>query len=35
MTRSDMIAMWEGIFAVGKGITYLLLMAALIKYIVS
>jgi hypothetical protein len=35
MSRSDMIAMWEAIFAVGKGITYLLLMAALIKYIVS
>ena len=35
MTRLDMIAMWEAIFAVGKGITYLLLMAALIKYIVS
>ena len=35
MTFRDTIAMWEGIFAVGKGITYLLLMAALIKYIVS
>ena len=35
MTFRDTIVMWEAIFAVGKGITYLLLMAALIKYIVS
>ena len=35
MTRLDIIAMWEAIFVIGKGITYLLLMAALIKYIAS
>jgi hypothetical protein len=35
MTFRDAIVMWEGIFAIGKGITYILLMAALIKYIFS
>lgn len=35
MTNREMVEMWEGVFAIGKGITYLLAMAALIKYLVS
>ncbi|CAB5222015.1 hypothetical protein UFOVP242_229 [uncultured Caudovirales phage] len=35
MNRLEKEYMWEGIFAIGKGITYILFMAALIKYIIS
>jgi hypothetical protein len=35
MSRIDLIYFWEGIFAIGKGITYILVMIALIKYIIS
>ena len=35
MTNIERQLMWEGIFAIGKGIAYLLFMAAMIKYLWS
>lgn len=35
MTNREMVEMWEVVFAIGKGITYLLAMASMIKYLVS
>lgn len=35
MIEFEMEMWWAGIFAIGKGITYLLVMAALIKYLLS
>jgi len=33
MTKLEMEFMWEGIFAIGKGVTYLLAMACMVKYL--
>ena len=35
MTYREMIEMWQGVFAIGKVIAYLLAMASMIKYLVS
>jgi hypothetical protein len=35
MKEFEMEMWWAGIFAIGKGITYLLFMAAMIKYLWS
>lgn len=35
MNERKMIILWEGVFTLGKGITYILVMAALVKYLVS
>ena len=35
MTRREIEETADALFAIGKGITYILLMAALIKYIFS
>ena len=35
MTNREMTEMWEAIFAVGKGIAYLLAVASMIKYLGS
>lgn len=35
MTEKQMIEMWEALFALGKGITYILFMAAMVKYLWS
>ena len=35
MTEYEMQKCWVVIFAIGKGITYLLFMAAMIKYLLS
>ena len=35
MNRLEKHYFWVGIFAIGKGIAYILLVAALIKYIIS
>jgi len=35
MTRLEIIWAWEGIFAIGKGLTYLLAMACMIKYLIA
>ena len=35
MTNLERQFVWEGIFAIGKGIAYLLFMAAMIKYLWS
>lgn len=33
MTQREMIQAWEAIFAIGKGLTYLLAMACMVKYL--
>jgi hypothetical protein len=33
MTEREMQAMWVGIFEIGKGITYILAMMCMIKYL--
>jgi hypothetical protein len=35
MTRGEMIAAWDGVFAIGKGIAYLLAMACMVKYLIG
>ena len=35
MTRLEIDFMWNAVFFIGKGITYLLFMTALVKYIIS
>ena len=35
MTEYEMQQWWVGIFTIGKGLTYLLTMAAMIKYLLS
>ena len=35
MNFYEKVAVFEGIFAIGKGLTYVLAMAALVKYIWS
>ena len=35
MTRREIYELWDTVFIIGKGITYILLMAALIKYIIN
>lgn len=35
MTYLEKVQMWNGIFAVGKGVTYLLAMACMIKYLIG
>ena len=35
MTEYEMEKMWIAIFTIGKGLTYLLFMAAMIKYLLS
>jgi len=35
MTNIERLLVWEAIFAIGKGIAYLLFMAAMIKYLWS
>ncbi len=35
MTEYEMQQWWVGVFTIGKGLTYLLAMAAMIKYLLS
>ena len=35
MTEREMIEMWEAIFAIGKGLTYLLAMGCMVKYLLT
>jgi hypothetical protein len=35
MTQREMIQVWEAIFAIGKGVTYLLAMACMVKYLLA
>ena len=35
MIEFEMEMWWVGLFTIGKGITYLLFMAAMIKYLLS
>lgn len=35
MTEYEMTQWWVGLFTIGKGIMYLLFMAAMIKYLLS
>ena len=35
MSEHEMQQWWVGIFAIGKGLTYLLAIASMIKYLVS
>jgi hypothetical protein len=35
MTKYELVYFWQGIAVIGKGITYILLMMALIKYIIT
>jgi hypothetical protein len=35
MTEYQMEMWWVGLFTIGKGLTYLLAMAAMIKYLLS
>jgi hypothetical protein len=35
MTEYQMEMWWVGLFTIGKGLTYLLFMAAMIKYLLS
>jgi hypothetical protein len=35
MSEHEMEMWWVGLFTIGKGITYLLFMAAMIKYLLS
>jgi hypothetical protein len=35
MTNRDMLEIFEGIFDLGKGLTYLLAMASMIKYLLT
>ena len=35
MTEHQMEMWWVGLFTIGKGLTYLLAMAAMIKYLLS
>jgi hypothetical protein len=35
MTEYEMQQWWVGIFTIGKGLTYLLAIASMIKYLVS
>jgi hypothetical protein len=35
MTEREMEMCWVGLFTIGKGLTYLLAMAAMIKYLLS
>lgn len=33
MTEREMVTVWQGIFEIGKGITYILAMMCMIKYL--
>jgi hypothetical protein len=35
MTRYEIITAWEAVFAIGKGIAYLLAMSCMIKYLIG
>jgi hypothetical protein len=35
MSEHEMEMWWVGVFTIGKGLTYLLFMAAMIKYLLS
>jgi hypothetical protein len=35
MSEHEMEMWWVGLFTIGKGLTYLLFMAAMIKYLLS
>jgi len=35
MTQREMIQVWEAIFAISKGITYLLAMGCMVKYLLT
>ena len=35
MIKYELVYFWQGIAVIGKGITYILLMMALIKYIIT
>ena len=35
MTELERIIAWDAIFAIGKGFTYLLAMACMIKYLIA
>jgi len=35
MSRYETMMAWEGVFAIGKGIAYLLAIACMIKYLIG
>jgi hypothetical protein len=35
MNRLEMIFMWQGAFAIAKGLAYLMAMACMIKYLMT
>jgi hypothetical protein len=35
MTEREMVEMWEAIFVISKGLTYLLAMGCMVKYLLT